>query len=405
MTEPRKLRVFLCHASQDKPIVRELYQRLLAEGWIDPWLDEEKLLPGQDWDMEIEKAVENADAIVVCLSNTSVSKEGYVQKELKVALTLALYKPEETIFIVPMRLNECSLPRNLRSIQYIDYFPKAQKGWAYERLRLSLKTRYDQQVQHISENQDHDDEKFSGETEEEKSNQKRLPPTKQANGKRQNKNDGQIKKRKTTALPNNKTKLKQPERQEYIQRTDLKNMVQENISQPRLNLVAWQEAFRRGDLYFALPLMGYLIVKGLSYLFEGIPYIVYLDGYLPFIAGFVLLIRRVSFDGFAARAFMFLFLIMFSLIQLGAIINSDFLLGSFFYAVFGIIAVCTGIFTAMQIYTARSAPFFAIMLSLFISLESYTHLWGRLITGNFHSTLFILMVIGFSSAILLVFKK
>jgi len=44
----RKLRVFLCHASQDKPVVRELYQRLNAEGWIDPWLDEEKLLPGQD---------------------------------------------------------------------------------------------------------------------------------------------------------------------------------------------------------------------------------------------------------------------------------------------------------------------------------------------------------------------
>jgi len=49
MTESRKLRVFLCHSSQDKPIVRELYQRLLAEGWIDPWLDEEKLFPGQDW--------------------------------------------------------------------------------------------------------------------------------------------------------------------------------------------------------------------------------------------------------------------------------------------------------------------------------------------------------------------
>jgi len=43
MPESRKLRVFLCHASQDKPIVRELYQRLFAEGWIDPWLDEEKL--------------------------------------------------------------------------------------------------------------------------------------------------------------------------------------------------------------------------------------------------------------------------------------------------------------------------------------------------------------------------
>jgi hypothetical protein len=42
MIETRKLRVFLCHASQDKPIVRELYQRLLAEGWIDPWLGEFK---------------------------------------------------------------------------------------------------------------------------------------------------------------------------------------------------------------------------------------------------------------------------------------------------------------------------------------------------------------------------
>jgi hypothetical protein len=38
MPESRQLRVFLCHSSQDKPIVRELYQRLLSEGWIDPWL-------------------------------------------------------------------------------------------------------------------------------------------------------------------------------------------------------------------------------------------------------------------------------------------------------------------------------------------------------------------------------
>jgi hypothetical protein len=63
MPEPRKLRVFLCHSSHDKPVVRELYQRLKAapygddKGWIDPWLDEEKLYPGQDWDLGIEKAV------------------------------------------------------------------------------------------------------------------------------------------------------------------------------------------------------------------------------------------------------------------------------------------------------------------------------------------------------------
>ena len=58
MSEDRKLRVFLCHSSDDKPAVRELYPRLKVEGWIDPWLDEEKLYPGQDWELEIEKAVE-----------------------------------------------------------------------------------------------------------------------------------------------------------------------------------------------------------------------------------------------------------------------------------------------------------------------------------------------------------
>jgi len=144
MTEPRKLRVFLCHASQDKPIVRELYQRVLAEGWIDPWLDEEKLLPGQDWDLEIEKAVETADAVIVCLSNNSVSKEGYIQRELRFVLDIALEKPEGTIFVVPLRLDDCELPRRLRSWHYVDYFPVDQQESAYGRLLQSLKTRSDQ---------------------------------------------------------------------------------------------------------------------------------------------------------------------------------------------------------------------------------------------------------------------
>src|SRR5512143_1939911 len=115
MTTPRRLQVFLCHASQDKAKVRELNRRLLAEPWIDPWLDEEKLLPGQDWDLEIEKAVEASDAVIVCISKQSVTKEGYIQKEIRKVLDIALEKPDETIFIIPLRLDECDLPRRLRT--------------------------------------------------------------------------------------------------------------------------------------------------------------------------------------------------------------------------------------------------------------------------------------------------
>jgi hypothetical protein len=141
MTSDRKLRVFLCYASQDKPVVRELYQRLNSEGWIDPWLDEEKLLPGQDWDMEIEKAVENADAVIVCLSNNSVNKEGYIQKELRFVLDIALEKPEGEIFIVPIRLDDCEIPRKIRSWHYVDYFPVSYQSVALQKLLDSLKIR------------------------------------------------------------------------------------------------------------------------------------------------------------------------------------------------------------------------------------------------------------------------
>ena len=60
----RPLRVFLCHAPSDKSAAQEFYQKLRAESWINPWLDEENLLPGQDWRLETEKAVRAADVVL-----------------------------------------------------------------------------------------------------------------------------------------------------------------------------------------------------------------------------------------------------------------------------------------------------------------------------------------------------
>ena len=100
----RELKAFLCHSSEDKPIVRELYSRLRQDG-VNPWLDETDILPGQDWDMEIRLAVRDSDAILVCLSHSSVEKEGYIQKEIKFALDVADEKPEGTIFIIPIKLD------------------------------------------------------------------------------------------------------------------------------------------------------------------------------------------------------------------------------------------------------------------------------------------------------------
>jgi hypothetical protein len=109
----RTLRVFLCHSSGDKPAVRSLYRRLKTDGFA-PWLDEEELLPGQDWLMEIQAAVRAADVVVICLSQTAVNREGYLHREMRLALDVADEKPEAATFIIPVRLEELEVPERLR---------------------------------------------------------------------------------------------------------------------------------------------------------------------------------------------------------------------------------------------------------------------------------------------------
>jgi len=119
--KPSDLRIFLCHSSHDKPNVRELYQQLQVEG-IDPWLDEEKLLPGQNWQLQIRKAVHSSDIVIVCLSRTAINKAGYIHKEIKYALDIADQQPEDTIFIIPVRFEECKVPEVLSKWQWVDLF-------------------------------------------------------------------------------------------------------------------------------------------------------------------------------------------------------------------------------------------------------------------------------------------
>jgi hypothetical protein len=130
------LRIFLCHASQDKAMVRELYTKLLALGY-KPWLDEEKLLGGQDWELEITKAIRESHVIIVCLSQESVSKAGFVQKEIRFALDRALEQPEGTIFLIPLKLTPCEIPFRLEKFQWVNYYEET----GYQNLLRALRAR------------------------------------------------------------------------------------------------------------------------------------------------------------------------------------------------------------------------------------------------------------------------
>jgi len=132
----QRLKVFLCHSSSDKQPVRELFHRLQGDGF-NPWLDEENLVPGQDWNREIIKAVRASDVVLVCLSHKATNKSGYVQKEIKFALDVADEQPEDTIFLIPVRFEECEVPERLRRWHWVNFF----EDNGYKRLLLALNLR------------------------------------------------------------------------------------------------------------------------------------------------------------------------------------------------------------------------------------------------------------------------
>ncbi len=133
----RPLKVFLCYANTDSARVRDLYSRLKRAG-VDVWLDKVKLLPGQDWELEIRRAVREADVVVVCLSK-QFNLAGFRQKEVRLALDTAMEQPEGEIFIIPARLEECDTLESLRKWQWVDLYEVD----GYQRLILALRVRAD----------------------------------------------------------------------------------------------------------------------------------------------------------------------------------------------------------------------------------------------------------------------
>ena len=102
-------RIFLCHASEDKPKVREIYQRLQSEGF-EPWLDEVEILTGQEWDLEIRRALRTSDFIMVLLSRHSANKTGYVQREFKMTMDRLEELPSGQVLMLPVRLDDGEIP-------------------------------------------------------------------------------------------------------------------------------------------------------------------------------------------------------------------------------------------------------------------------------------------------------
>jgi hypothetical protein len=134
--EVRRLNAFLCYASEDRLRAKALASRLRDDN-IEVWLDDRKLLPGSDWELEIVRALRSADAVILCLSTNSVRKRGFVQREVRMALTAAEEQPEGELFLFPVLFEPCAVPDGLRRYQWLDL----KRRGSYGRLLTGLAAR------------------------------------------------------------------------------------------------------------------------------------------------------------------------------------------------------------------------------------------------------------------------
>lgn len=124
-----KLKVFISYAKEDHTIAKQLYDDL-KQANITPWLDSEDLIPGQNWKLVIPQIIKESSYVLVLLSSHSVSKKGFIQREVKIALDIAeeLSSPFD-IFIIPVRLDKTEpMEDRLQVLHWVDIFDSYEKG-------------------------------------------------------------------------------------------------------------------------------------------------------------------------------------------------------------------------------------------------------------------------------------
>lgn len=96
----RKFNVFLSHSHDDGAVVRDIAERLESKHHLCAWLDKWILVPGQSWQQEMQKGLEEAECCAACIGVNTPT--GWFRQEIECALNRQA--TDTTFRVIPVLL-------------------------------------------------------------------------------------------------------------------------------------------------------------------------------------------------------------------------------------------------------------------------------------------------------------
>lgn len=115
--------VFLSHSAKDKPVVRDVAERLRKDG-LRVWFDEWEIRPGDSIPAKIEEGLERSRVLVLCMSANAFGSD-WAQLE---SGTFRFRDPlnKERRFL-PLRLDDAPIKGSLAQFLYINWLPAVRE--------------------------------------------------------------------------------------------------------------------------------------------------------------------------------------------------------------------------------------------------------------------------------------
>lgn len=123
---PDVARVFISHSSKDKEFVRRLAADIKEVGH-EPWLDEWEIQVGDCIVRKVGEGLAHADFVVLVLSPNSV-ESGWVEREWAPSYWNEIEMKRR--IVLPVMLNDCTIPPLLKTKKYADFRKSYGPGFA-----------------------------------------------------------------------------------------------------------------------------------------------------------------------------------------------------------------------------------------------------------------------------------